>query len=75
MDELIEHLKEEKFAELKARLKKCQTSTEQNEILGRLSSKELDQFTAWLLSDGNTTAALHMAAMGLALKREFPARG
>jgi hypothetical protein len=33
MEELIEHLKAERFGELKDRLKKCATQAEQNKIL------------------------------------------
>jgi hypothetical protein len=73
MNELVSHLQEQRFSELKTRLKKCQTQAEQRAILEELDSKRLDQFTAWLLIDGNATAALHMAAVGLALRRQSPA--
>jgi hypothetical protein len=69
MNELIEHLQAQKFAELKDRLKQCTSQAEQRRILAALKPKELDQFTAWLLADGNAVATLHMIATGVAQRR------
>jgi hypothetical protein len=73
MDELIAHLKAERFGELKDRLKKCATQAEQNQILGTIKTKELEQFMTWLQADGACTAALYGVITGLLLKRQFPA--
>jgi hypothetical protein len=73
MDELISHLKDEKFGELKDRLKKCTTQAEQHQILNRIETKKLEEFNSWLQADGGCTAALYMVITGLLLKRQFPA--
>ena len=73
MDELISHLKEEKFGELKAKLKKCTTQAGQNQILNGIETKKLEQFMAWLQADGACSAALYGVITGLLLKRNFPA--
>jgi hypothetical protein len=73
MNELIEHLKAERFGELKDRLKKCTTQAEQNKILAGLDDKRLTEFLSWLQADGACTGALYGVITGLLLKRQFPA--
>jgi hypothetical protein len=73
MNELAKHLKEENFTELKARLKKCTTQAEQRKLVESLDARRLDEFTAWLLADGNAVAALHVTAIGVALRRQLSA--
>jgi hypothetical protein len=73
MDELILHLKDEKFGELKDRLKKCTTQDGQNKILAGFDDKRLTEFLSWLQADGACTAALYGVITGLLLKRQFPA--
>jgi hypothetical protein len=55
MDELITHLKDEEFAGVKDRLKKCTTQVEQNKILAGLDDKRLTEFLSWLQADGACT--------------------
>ena len=73
MDELISHLQDEKFLELKGRLKACVNVAEQRKLLEPLDNRRLAEFTAWLLADGNATAALHMVAINIAQRRQFAA--
>jgi hypothetical protein len=73
MEELIEHLKAERFAELKDRLKKCASQAEQNQILGGIETKRLEEFMRWLQADGAVSSALYGVITGLLLKREFAA--
>jgi hypothetical protein len=73
MEELISHLKDEKFGELKDRLKKCTTQAEQKKILAGLDEKRLTEFLSWLQADGAASSALYMTITGLLLKRQFSA--
>ena len=57
MEELIQHLKEEKFTALKIALKKCQTTAEQRALLDGIESKRLTEFLAWLQADGAATGS------------------
>jgi hypothetical protein len=70
MEELIQHLKEEKFAELKAKLRACQSVAEQSTIFDGIESKRLNEFLAWLQADSATISALYMTITGLLLRRE-----
>jgi hypothetical protein len=73
MEELISHLKDGKFLELKGRLKACTTQAEQHKILGGIDDKRLTEFLSWLQADGAASSALYMVITGLLLKRQFPA--
>jgi hypothetical protein len=73
MNELAEHLKDEKSDALKAKLKKCASQAEQNQILSAIETKRLEQFMAWLQADGAAAGALYMVITGILLKRQFPA--
>jgi hypothetical protein len=67
-------LRDEKFSELKDRLKKCQsTGRTESDFWPGLMNKRLTKFMAWLQADGACSAALYGVITGLLLKRNFPA--
>lgn len=71
MEEVIELLLDQQFAELKDRLKRCTIQAEQRAILDLIESKRLNEFMSWLQTDAACSSAAYMTVTGILLRRDL----
>ena len=68
-NDLIKHMENERFTELKNEIKRCTTNNDVLRILNGLKDRDLKAFAAWLEIDIAAASTTHTQITGIQLGR------